>query len=398
MHKKPRSTRKMLDGWRTDIASFTWLSIMIGTHHDQSLALCNASRFVVTCKQHLYLVAVVLLFVLASHIHRSYTQNSSKTLNKTKDKFTKVRARYTEDKYHVDPVASWAKIEEDRKALVALDKNFLLTQLYACKLEEHGTVASYVDALNAIVDNLRTCGKTVDDDDRWFYLTNGLPGSWSVFQRVVEGTAGSQKRNVETLITKMLAEEAQLKRDQGLGADSVLYAGKPGAGQGRGRPGISRRNEEQRDTVECFYCREKGHVKRECAKYAAVECFYCQRKGHMKRECQKYKEDKDNGTVESQGAPSDQGQSSIARVVEDKLWSVVALTLDVAGAVFPTGQAGPGRRKISLGWPRPLFRWPMKPVGPTGRPIGLTGVNHAKNKRNFGCVWPPVTTKAPRPT
>ena len=58
-------------------------------------------------------------------------------------------------------------------------------------------------------------------------------------------------------------------------------------------------------------------------------------------------------------------------------------------AVFPTG-----RRKISLGRPRPLFRWPMKPMGP----IGLTGVNRAKNKRNFGCVWPPVTTKAPRPT
>ena len=62
------------------------------------------------------------------------------------------------------------------------------------------------------------------------------------------------------------------------------------------------------------------------------------------------------------------------------------------------GQAGPGRRKKSLGRPRPLFRWPMKPMGPTGRPIGLTGVNCAKNKRNFGCVWPPVTTKAARPT
>ena len=62
------------------------------------------------------------------------------------------------------------------------------------------------------------------------------------------------------------------------------------------------------------------------------------------------------------------------------------------------GQAGPGRHKKSLGRPRPLFRWPMKPMGPTGRPIGLTGVNRAKNKRNFGCVWPPVTTKAARPT
>ena len=61
--------------------------------------------------------------------------------------------------------------------------------------------------------------------------------------------------------------------------------------------------------------------------------------------------------------------------------------------VFATGQAGPGRRKIGLGRPRPLFRWPMKPMGP----IGLTGVIYSKNKANFGCVWPPGHYNGPRP-
>ena len=80
------------------------------------------------------------------------------------------------------------------------------------------------------------------------------------------------------------------------------------------------------------------------------------------------------------------------------LWPLYPFRLQSPPAIITLASSsvlnGPGRRKISLGRPRPLFRLPMKPVGP----MGLTGVNRAKNKRNFGCVWPPVTTKAPRPT
>ena len=37
-------------------------------------------------------------------------------------------------------MALWEKVEEDRKAVVVLDKNLLMTQLYESKLEDHGTV------------------------------------------------------------------------------------------------------------------------------------------------------------------------------------------------------------------------------------------------------------------
>ena len=76
----------------------------------------------------------------------------------------KIRARYTGDSYRIDPVALWKKVEEDRKAVVVLDKSFLMTQLYESKLEDHGTVTLYIDAIDAIIQSLKTCGKSVDDD------------------------------------------------------------------------------------------------------------------------------------------------------------------------------------------------------------------------------------------
>jgi len=83
----------------------------------------------------------------------------------------KIRARYTEDSYRTDPVALWREIEEDQKAVAALNKDF-------------------------------------------------FSSSWSVFRLVVEGT--DEKKDVQKLITGMLAKEAQLKRDNGINADSAL--------------------------------------------------------------------------------------------------------------------------------------------------------------------------------
>ena len=103
----------------------------------------------------------------------------------------KVRPRYTAEELVEDPVSLGKKIAEDRKAVVVINKNYLITQLHKVKLEEHGSIAAYIDAIETIIDNLATCGKKVDDDDKWFYLTNGLPSSGALFKEVMEGPGSS---------------------------------------------------------------------------------------------------------------------------------------------------------------------------------------------------------------
>ena len=71
----------------------------------------------------------------------------------------KICTGYTTEKLMKDPVALWKKIEEDRKALILLDKNYLITQHHEVKLEDCGLVTLNVDVINTIMNNLATCGK-----------------------------------------------------------------------------------------------------------------------------------------------------------------------------------------------------------------------------------------------
>ena len=212
----------------------------------------------------------------------------------------RIRARYTADEYLEDPVALWNKIAEDHKAVVVLDKNYLITQLHAIKLEDHGSVAAYIDAIGSITENLATCGKKLDDDNHWFYITNGLPASWAVFREIIEGP-GSGKRDVPALITRMLAKEAQLKREKGIGADTALYAKKDSCGDRSGKKGDRGGDHDSR---------------------GGLECFYCGKRGHKRFECHKYKADKASGKVKDSGG-GDKGagsQSTAAKVTEDIMW------------------------------------------------------------------------------
>ena len=186
-----------------------------------------------------------------------------------------------------------------------------MTQLFNCKLEVHGSVSAYYDAINSLVDSLATCGKKVDKDDIWFYVTNGLPASWSVFRQVIEGNS---ERDVSTLLTKMLGEEARLKRKKGITADSALYAKRAPSGSGK-RDG------------------RQDHT-------SSLECFYCNRTGHKRWDCPKFKADKATGNLKTrgggnsggrQGSGNLGGQSSAAKATEDVMW--VAREVCVAAPV-----------------------------------------------------------------
>ena len=218
----------------------------------------------------------------------------------------KVRARYTAEELVEDPVALWKKIVEDHQALVFLDKNYLITQLHKVKLEEHCSISAYVDAIEVIIDNLAPCGKKVDDDTKWFYLTNSLPSSWAVFKEVLEGPGSSAKRDIPGLVSRMLAKEAQLEREEGIGTDSMLYAKRASGG--------SWKRDGRQDT-----------------RTTGSECFYCSKAGHKLFECHEFKADRASDNLKTRGTTganaggkqasgSGRAQSSAAKVTGNVMW------------------------------------------------------------------------------
>lgn len=221
-----------------------------------------------------------------------------------------IRARYTDEKYRLDPVALWKKVEEDQKAVIALDKNLLQEQLYETKLGDYGTVSLYVDAVNTIIDNLKACRETVGEDDQWFYIFQGLPASWSVYRRVVEGTNAG--RGVQQLISEMLAEEAQLKRERGISADSPLYTRETRKGSGKGNSGTMN-----------TYSSTSNHD----SKKPANGCL-CGKNGRKRNKRYKNKTDQaggrdgDDASSGNKNSPKNRGWRSAADGAGGTLWKV----------------------------------------------------------------------------
>lgn len=67
----------------------------------------------------------------------------------------KVHASYTAEKVTEDPVTLWKKIVEDRKAVVVVDKNYMITQLHQDRLEDCGSRTAYVDTINTTLTTLQ---------------------------------------------------------------------------------------------------------------------------------------------------------------------------------------------------------------------------------------------------
>jgi hypothetical protein len=221
----------------------------------------------------------------------------------------KVRGRYTDMKFVSDPVGLWKKIEEDRKVIITLDENYLQKQLFEVRLEESGTVANYLDTTESICANLATCDVMIQHSQRWFYIINGLRESWSVICRVIEGRL--TKKELPQLVAKLLAKEACLKRQRGIGPDAALFTKwvhgkKPGGNQQR-----------TLQTISASAHRETGR-----ATSSSIECFYYRKKGRRRRDCPIRIADAKSGKDSSKESGTNTAAQASAK--EEILWMAVA--------------------------------------------------------------------------
>ena len=119
----------------------------------------------------------------------------------------------------------------------------------------------------------------------------------------------------------MLANEAQLKGEKGIGDDSALYAKRVSGGSGK-------------------------RIGRQDTRATGPECFYCGKPGQKRFECHKFKADKASGNLKPRGTTrghavgkqvsgTGRGQSSEAMVTEDVMW----VAREVCATARTPGQA-----------------------------------------------------------
>ena len=183
-----------------------------------------------------------------------------------------LRGGYGDDKYCLDPAALWARITADRKEVVVLDKNYLRKQLFEVSLESSGTVAEYLDSVDAIIDKLRTCDVTITNGEKWFTIINGLPVAWSTFISIAEGVIADE--DVPKLVTRMKVEKSKLRCEKEIGPEVALFAkgsGREKRSGGARDQGKGGGGDRKAFTGECIYCKKPGHRRRDCRTRIADE-------------------------------------------------------------------------------------------------------------------------------
>ena len=178
----------------------------------------------------------------------------------------------------------WETLASSYRKKLELNVFDIREDLYNMKLEGSGSIDSYAFAVNQKVIDYNLCAAPgakrpepglaqepvstalvdaipkMSQQEHVFFLLCGLPRNedWKVFIEIMRDKDGTISMKPEDVVTKLLAQEAAIKRDKGLAPETLLFA-KKSSTHGDGQE--SRR--AWRDKI-CFYCQKKGHVMDVC--------------------------------------------------------------------------------------------------------------------------------------
>jgi hypothetical protein len=144
-------------------------------------------------------------------------------------------------------------IKKGYETRLKIDGRHGMLLLAQCKLEDYPSITEWSSAQKKLIDDLQTCGITVDKPWRvHYYILENLPKSteWTNFKQMLTMTGKTE--STTELLSHLLTFEAQLKREKGLPSDSALF--------------VTRRQREKATSsttskITCFGCGVKGHKK-----------------------------------------------------------------------------------------------------------------------------------------
>ncbi|GFS42004.1 hypothetical protein Acr_00g0077610 [Actinidia rufa] len=136
--------------------------------------------------------------------------------------------------------ALWEKLEKLYLAKSLTNKLHLKRQLYRLKMEEGGNLMEHMNVFNGYLDQLRKVDVKIDEEDKALLLLTSLPNSY------------------DTLVTTLLYEKDTVSLEQ-VQSSLVSHCTQKRSGWSNGSSSSSRGK-----GVQCYYCKEFGHVKRDC--------------------------------------------------------------------------------------------------------------------------------------
>ena len=171
---------------------------------------------------------------------------------------------------------AWQKLLELYEKQSAASQVYWLKKLVDLKMKEGTAMSNHLNEFNTIYSQLSAQGVKFDDSVKAMFLLITLPESWDTFRTALSNSAPPDGLSSAGVEGSLLTEEVNRKTmDKGKGTALMV----------RGRSNA--RNKQNRD-------RSRSKSRGPKAK-GDIECYNCKKKGHMKRDCPKLKEEKGKG-------------------------------------------------------------------------------------------------------
>ena len=152
-------------------------------------------------------------------------------------------------------------------------------KFFSCKMEENSSVSEHILKMSGLHGRLTSLGVELPDDAIIDRILQSLPPSYKGF--VLNYNMQGMEKTIPELYSMLKSAEVEIKKEhqvlmvnkttsfkKGRGKKNFKKDGKAVAAPGKPDAGKKKKNGPKPET-ECFYCKGKGHWKRNCPKYLA---------------------------------------------------------------------------------------------------------------------------------
>ena len=156
----------------------------------------------------------------------------------------------------------WKKLEAMYERKHAQNKIFLIRQLLNSKYNEGSSVAEHLSFFQSILNQMTAVGIKFDDEMQSLFLLGSLPESFETLVVSLTNSAPDGILTMDMVKNSLFNEEMRRKGQAVVDNSQALVTDargrqKNGKGQEKGRS-------KSRDPRRCFYCKQVGHIERNC--------------------------------------------------------------------------------------------------------------------------------------
>ena len=165
---------------------------------------------------------------------------------------------------------TWDMLEKLYMGKTLSNKLFLKNHLYNLRMEEGDDLMEHLKVFNRCINDLLRVEVKYEEEDKALLLLRSLPASFKHFRTTL--MFGKETLRFEEVVQDIISH-VKMNKSSGVDVKSEgLLAKGPTEQRGRSKEKekeSGRSKSKSRGAVECYYCKKKGHIKKNCRKLKA---------------------------------------------------------------------------------------------------------------------------------